>query len=87
MLNQKITVKNPSGLHMRPAGIFVKEVGRFKSEVMIYFKGNEYNAKSMLNLLSAAIKCGDEIELRINGTDEEECMKSVVAAIESGLGE
>jgi len=87
MLNQKITIKNPSGLHMRPAGLFVKEVGKFDSDVMIFFKDNEYNAKSMLNLLSAAIKCGDEIELRISGTDEEECMKTVVAAIESGLGE
>lgn len=87
MLKQKITITNPSGLHMRPAGIFVKEAGRFKSDVMIYINGNEYNAKSMLNLLSAAIKCGNEIELRISGTDEEECMKAVVALIESGLGE
>lgn len=87
MLKQKITVKNPSGLHMRPAGIFVKEVGHFVSEVTIAFNNNEYNAKSMINLLSAAIKCGDEIELIVSGTDEEECMKAVVAAIESGLGE
>ena len=87
MLNRKITVKNPSGLHMRPAGIFVKVVKNFESEVMIFIRGNEYNAKSMLNLLSACIKSGDEIELRINGVDEEECMKAVVEAIESGLGE
>jgi len=87
MLKQNITITNPSGLHMRPAGIFVKEVGRFKSDVMIYINGNEYNAKSMLNLLSAAVKCGDEIELRISGADEEECMKAAVALIESGLGE
>lgn len=87
MLIQKVTIKNPSGLHMRPAGIFVKEVGRFRSDVTIRYKEKEYNAKSMLNLLSATIKCGDEIELHINGEDEAECMDAVITAIESGLGE
>lgn len=87
MLTKKLTIKNPSGLHMRPAGIFVKTIEPFESEVQLLIRENEYNAKSMLNILSAGVKCGDEIELKISGSDEEECMQAVTAAVENGLGE
>ena len=87
MLTRKITITNPSGLHMRPAGILVKMVQPFRSDVMFGIRGSEYNSKSMLNVLSACVKCGDEIELLISGEDEQACMDAVGAAIESGLGE
>ena len=87
MLSRRITVNNPSGLHMRPAGLFVKAVTPFKSNVEFSIRDKSYNAKSMLNVLSAAVKRGDEIELKIQGEDERACMDAVVAAIEDGLGE
>ena len=87
MLTRKITVTNPSGLHMRPAGVLVITAQPFRSRVMFGIRGNDYNAKSMLNVLSACVKCGDEIELIIYGEDELACMDAVAAAIENGLGE
>ena len=87
MLSRKIVINNPSGLHMRPAGIFVKTLSPFKSHVGFEIRGNTYNAKSMINVLAAAVKCGDEIELIINGIDEQDCMDAVVAEIKNGLGE
>lgn len=87
MLTRTVKIINPSGLHMRPAGLFVKSVQGFQSEVKFRIRNGEYNAKSMLNILSAAVKCGDEIELEIEGSDEQECMNAIVAAVESGLGE
>ena len=87
MLTRNITITNPSGLHMRPAGVFVKTVQPFRSDVLFGIRGSEYNGKSMLNVLSACVKCGDEIKLSITGEDEKVCMDAVAAAIESGLGE
>lgn len=87
MLQRKMTIHNPSGLHMRPAGIFAKAATPFSSEVLFDFGGNTYNAKSMINVLAAKVKSGNEIELRITGEDEQACMDAMVAAIESGLGE
>ena len=87
MLTRKITITNPSGLHMRPAGVFVKTVLPFLSDVTLSIRGRGYNGKSMFNVLSACVKCGDEIELSINGEDEKDCMETVAAAIEGGLGE
>lgn len=43
--------------------------------------------KSVLSVLGACIKSGDEIELVCDGEDEEEALAALVQAIESGLGE
>ena len=87
MLTRTIAISNPSGLHMRPAGIFAKTNMQYKSNVMFSVRGGEFNGKSMLSILSASVKCGDEIELMVEGADEQVCMDAVVAAIGSGLGE
>lgn len=87
MVSQKVIIKNPTGLHLRPAGILCKEAMQFKSLITFTFRGNTANAKSVLSVLGACVKCGDEIEIICEGEDEEEALKNLVGAIESGLGE
>ena len=87
MVKQRVTIKNPTGLHMRPAGILCKEAMQFKSLITFEFDGNVSNAKSVLSVLGACVKCGDEIELTCEGEDEDEALKRLIEAIESGLGE
>ncbi|HIV12756.1 MAG: HPr family phosphocarrier protein [Clostridiales bacterium] len=87
MVKQRVTIKNPTGLHLRPAGILCKEAMQFKSLITFEFEGNVSNAKSVLSVLGACVKCGDEIELTCEGEDEDEALKSLIGAIESGLGE
>lgn len=87
MVSQKITIKNPTGLHLRPAGILCKEAMNFKSVVTFNYRGNIANAKSVLSVLGACIKSGDEIELVCEGEDEEIALKSLVQVINDGLGE
>ena len=87
MVSQKVVIKNPTGLHLRPAGILCKEAMKFKSLITFSFKENTANAKSVLSVLGACVKCGDEIEFVCDGEDEEEALKSLISAIENGLGE
>ena len=87
MVSQKVFIKNPTGLHLRPAGILCKEAMQFKSLITFSFKGSTANAKSVLSVLGACVKCGDEIELTCDGQDEQEALDALVKAIESGLGE
>lgn len=87
MVSRKVVIKNPTGLHLRPAGNLCKEAMQFKSLITFSFRENTANAKSVLSVLGACIKCGDEITLMCEGEDEEEAMESLVKAIESGLGE
>ena len=51
------------------------------------FSGGTANAKSVLSVLGACVKCGDEIELVCEGADEKEALEALVKAIEGGLGE
>jgi phosphocarrier protein len=87
MVRQKVVIKNPTGLHLRPAGILCKEAMQFKSLITFTFKGNVANAKSVLSVLGACVKCGDEIEIVCEGVDEDEALQRLVKAVESGLGE
>lgn len=87
MVRQKVSIKNPTGLHLRPAGILCKEAMQFKSLITFTFRGNTANAKSVLSVLGACIKSGDEIELFCDGADENEALAAMVRIIENGLGE
>lgn len=87
MVSQKVLIKNPTGLHLRPAGILCKEAMKFKSSITFQYKDGTANAKSVLSVLGACIKCGDEIVLNCEGEDETDALKALVEAVESGLGE
>ncbi len=88
MVSQKVVIKNPTGLHLRPAGILCKEAMQYKSRVTFHYgQNNTANAKSVLSVLGACIKSGDEIELVCEGEDEEEALAELVGVIENGLGE
>ena len=58
MVSQRVMIKNPTGLHLRPAGILCKEAMQFKSMITFSFRNNTANAKSVLSVLGACVKCG-----------------------------
>ena len=87
MVSKKVVINNPTGLHLRPAGIFCNTAVQFDSKVIFQHDTTTSNAKSVLSVLGACIKKGDEIELICEGPDEEEALAAMVKAIEDGLGE
>lgn len=87
MVSQTVRVKNPSGLHLRPAGNLCNLALQFDSEITFDYPEGNANAKSVLSVLGACVKQGDEITLICRGEDEEEALKALVEAIEGGLGE
>ena len=90
MVKGKVRIKNPTGLHLRPAGLFCKTAMQFGSKITIHKKTKNddvtANAKSVLSVLGACIKSGDEITIVCDGTDEEAALKELVQLVEDGLG-
>ena len=84
MVSQKVVIKNPTGLDLRPAGILCKEAMQFKSLITFSFRETTANAKSVLSVLGACVKCGDEIEIVCDGEDETNALSALVTAIENG---
>lgn len=87
MVSQKVVIKNPTGLHLRPAGILCKVAMRYKSQITFQVRDNTANAKSVLSVLGASVKYGEELEFTCSGSDEEEALRGMIEAVESGLGE
>lgn len=86
MVSQLVRIVNPTGLHLRPAGNLCREAVKYKCSVTFAYDGNNIaNAKSVLNVLGACVKSGDEITLICEGEDEEEALTQLVAYIENGL--
>lgn len=91
MVSGKVVIKNPTGLHLRPAGLFCKTAMEFKSKITVIKRTRHEdvtaNAKSVLSVLGACIKSGDEIEITCEGNDEEQALKTMIRLVEDGLGE
>ena len=87
MLSKTLTVVNPSGLHLRPAGVLSQTAMKFKCDVLIECGEKRIIAKSVLNVMAAGIKSGTQITLICDGEDEAAAMETISKAIESGLGE
>ena len=87
MIAKTVTVKNASGLHARPASLFAKEAMKFPCSVSFSCNGKTYNAKSILQVLSAAVKADTEIEIVCDGDGEEAALDAMIAAVEGGFGE
>lgn len=81
MLSQKIIISNKSGLHLRPASELSKIAINCKSTITIIKDDKQVNPKSILNLMNAGIKCGDEITIECSGDTEEQDLRIIMNAI------
>lgn len=77
-----IKIKNKIGLHARPAALLASQGSKFKSEITVKKGNKEVNLKSVMGILSLGICCGDEIEIKTMGKDEEEAMKTIIKIID-----
>ena len=79
---RKLTVKNNSGLHMRPAAEIVNLLRDSKSQVFFSLNRQEVNAKSLIGLLSLTAEKGAKISVTIEGEDAAETMEKLIVAFE-----
>ena len=79
MVSKNVVIKNPTGLHLRPAGLLCKEALRYQASIKFQFENTTANAKSVLSVLGACVKCGDEITFICEGVDEEQALADMVA--------
>jgi len=87
MINQNITIINKLGLHARAASKLVNCASQFESDVFIERSGNRVNAKSIMGVMMLAASKGVELELEIDGNDEQDCQQALVDLISNRFGE
>ncbi len=86
----EVDVRNPSGLHARPAAVFVRAASVFRADVRVANATTgsaEVNAKSILAVLSLGASSGHRIRLRAEGDDEADATRVLADLVIAGLGE
>lgn len=88
MVSKTVTVINAEGMHMRPAGIIAKAAKEHAdSEVIMKANGKEIKAKAVMQIMAAGIKKGTDVEIIVNGGDEQLVLDEFVQMFENGFGE
>ena len=65
----KVIIQNEMGLHARPAAMLVSKANQFEADIFITKEGQDYNAKSIMNIMTSAIVKGDEVEIKSSDSD------------------
>jgi len=87
MIQETTMIINKLGLHARAAAKFVNQASLFDSEVFLKRNGQEVNGKSIMGVMMLAASKGSDIELIINGVDENQAMQSLLELIANRFGE
>ncbi|MBR3796633.1 MAG: HPr family phosphocarrier protein [Clostridia bacterium] len=64
------TIKDPVGIHARPAGLLSKEGKKYKSAITVEKNGTEVNVLKLMALMKLGVKCGETVNVKIEGEDE-----------------
>jgi phosphocarrier protein len=87
MIKNTLTISNKLGLHARASAKLTKLAGSFKSEVFMSRNGRRVNAKSIMGVMMLAAGLGAEVEVEVDGADEQQALDAIVALINDKFGE
>ena len=83
MKKLEITIQNETGLHSRPADVFVRTAKLFESDIRISKGEKNINAKTILKVILLNVSQNDKIIISADGPDEEDALTELKALIES----
>lgn len=86
-LDVTVKVKNPSGLHVRPATYIVRLLQNFQSKVTLTYKGESINARSIMSIMILAAPKNAKIVVDIEGIDASQVLEKLVEAFDTQFGE
>ncbi len=77
VIRKEINVKNPQGLHARPAALFVQIVSKYDSVVTIQGDGEKVNGKSIMGILTLGAQKGSDVIIEAEGEDAQEVLEEL----------
>jgi len=84
-MKKTFVIKNELGLHARAAAKFVEVTNKFESEIIVTIADCTFDGKSIMGLLSIGIKKGDEIDVAISGSDENDAFIAIKKLLDEDL--
>ena len=87
VVKQQVVVTNETGLHARPASLFVETAGKYEADIKVIKDSQKANAKSIMGLMSLGINQSTEITIQAEGADAEQAVEALVGLVEDKFGE
>ncbi len=87
MITKKLTILNKLGIHARPAAQFVRVASRFRCDVTIEKDDESVDGKSIMGLMMLAVGCGADIQVTVDGADEDAAIAALEELVNSKFGE
>lgn len=90
MVQIRLVVRHPVGLHARPAAQFVQTANKYRSAITVAnatHGGAPVNGKSILGVLTLGVNQGFEIDVTADGPDAAQAIEALKALVESNFGE
>lgn len=78
-------IKDEVGIHARPAGLLVKEAKKYESTIQIVKDSKSAAATKLMAVMGLGVKCGDTIEVEVEGPDEVVACEEMKAFFEGNL--
>lgn len=83
-------IRNPSGLHARPAALFVKAATRHDADVQLSDLGNggdPVSGRSLIALMALGIRPGATVRISARGPEARAAIDELRALVDGGFGE
>ena len=87
MTTKTLKIKTESGIHARPAAMFVKMANKFPCEILVQKDDQEINGKSIMGIMMLALTKGTTITIKADGQKEKEAVKKIAELIENDFDE
>lgn len=80
---RRVVVREPNGLHMRPAEVVARTASRFESTITLAQGDHRVDGKSIFDLITLAAEEGTELDLRAEGSDAEAAAETLATLFEN----
>ena len=79
------TIKEPVGIHARPAGLLAKEGKKYQSVITVIKGDKKSDVRKLMALMGLGVKCRETVTVTVEGADEETAAPAIQAFFEANL--
>ena len=78
---RELILLNKFGMHVRPAGLFVKVASEFDADVQVEKDGNVVSGKSIMGLMTLEAPCGSALLVTAEGPEAHDAVEALTDLI------
>lgn len=76
-MRKEMIVQIAGGLEARPIAVLVQVASQFESSIYLEADGKKVNAKSIMGMMTLALKAGEKMTVEANGADEAAAIEGI----------